>query len=105
MNSDLHVIVPANTMSPVVPLLHYVGRSIFSIAPERLAELKAACRGLRLSIIDEASFRCSYDAPAQTIKLSTGTVELCWAASHAYVTLYDNVLAGTVLTKPKIVDL
>lgn len=102
---NLTVVLPAQCPSPVRHLLPLVAQSMATIAPERVEELKTVCRGLRVEFVDSAGWQCSYRPADATITMSTGVVELCWAASHAYVTLYDRVLAGTVESKPRTVDL
>lgn len=94
MPSPPVVILPANSASPSQHLLLLVAYSMATIAPERVEDLKAVCDGLRLEFVDERRWRCSYCRESSTITMSTGVVELCWAASHAYITLYDRVLAN-----------
>jgi hypothetical protein len=103
--ADLTAVLPPTTDSPVRPLLPIVARSIFSVAPERVEQLREACRDLRIEIRDTHRFVCRYDAHTQAIELSTGMVEVCWATAHAYVTLYDRVLAGRRETTQRIVEL
>ena len=76
------VVLPAECTSPTQHLLPVVAYSMATIAPERVEDLKAVCDGLRFEFVDERRWRCSYRREDSTITMSTGVVELCWAASH-----------------------
>ena len=75
--ADLSVTLPPNVTSPVSHLLPLVARSILNIAPERVDQLKEACRGLHLEFLDDRIFRCFFRPDPRTIVLSTGAVEVC----------------------------
>jgi hypothetical protein len=73
-----------NTPSLVAPLLRQLPAALVSIAPERAGELEAVTEGLSLAIADDPKFVCHYAPKDKRITISTGAVEVLWAASHAY---------------------
>jgi hypothetical protein len=98
------VLVP-NTASLVAPLLRQLPSALVNIAPEREGELRAVSEGLSLAIVDDPMFVCHYTPRAKRITISSGAVEVLWAASHAYIVLHDRILAQTHLAEPLAVDL
>jgi hypothetical protein len=86
------VFVP-NTASFVAPLLRHLPAALVDIAPERADELRAVSEGLSLAIVDDPKFVCHYTPNAKLISISTGVIEVLWAASHAYLVLHERVLA------------
>ena len=93
------------TASMTAPLLRHVPAAFVNIAPERLDELKAAWPGMSLTIVDVPRFVCHYTPQTKVIMISTGVVEVLWAASHAYIILHDRVLAKKQAARPLVIDL
>lgn len=101
---DLRVVLPESS-SHIDHLLPLVANAVYAIAPERLDALKEACRDATLEFLDHGGFRCLYRPDGKAIVVSTGVVEICWAASHAYFVLYSQVVAGKKEDTPRQVDL
>ncbi len=97
------VFVP-NTASLVAPLLRHLPAALANIAPERADELRAVSEGLSLAIVDDPKFVCHYTPKAKVITISTGVIEVLWAASHAYIVLHARVLAQEPVVQPLVVD-
>jgi hypothetical protein len=99
------LILPASTTSPVGRLLPLVAHSLANIAPERIEALKPVLAGLSIEVIEDTAWVMHFLPSRSTIVLSTGAVEVCWAASFAYATFYDRVLVNRTPDMPRAVDL
>jgi Peptidase U49 len=97
--------LPGHCASPVDFLLPMVGQALANIAPERLDDLKREIEDVQIEILDEPVWRFCYVPETNGIVLTTTAVEVCWAASYAYLTLHDSILANRSPDMPREVDL
>ena len=99
------LVLPQQCSSPVGVLLPMVAQAPANIAPEQIAPLRREIADLRIEIPEDAKWIFRYEPAAHAMVLSTGAVEICWAATHGYVTFYDRILVNRTVDLQREVDL
>jgi len=93
--------------SPIRHLMtDHLPNSVFTIAPERLAEADATLNDFDLIYASERRWKfCAY--PQRTpreVWLSRGAVELIWSASLAHFLFYTRMIQGKKFDRPTEID-
>jgi hypothetical protein len=81
-----------------------VAQAPANIAPEQVEFLRTEIADVRIEIPPKSTWACHYNRASRIIVISTGAVEICWCAAHAYVSLYDRILVGRTLDLPRKVE-
>lgn len=77
--------------SPILKLETFIAGSTFRIAPEREVELGdwSDLTKFSIAIVDRKGFSIKVSVKKREASLPVAALEYLWAASHAYIVLYD----------------
>ena len=91
--------------SPIRHLMeNHVAGSVFTIAPERIAEFDVSLDNFDLIFTNERPWKFCVDPKTREIFLSRGAIELIWCASLAHFLFYTRLIQGKKFDQPVEID-
>lgn len=86
-------------------MMHNLGNSVFTIAPEREVEADRTLDNFDLIFTGQRRWEVYADPATREIFVSRGAVELIWCASLAHFLFYTRAVQGKRFDKPGEIDL
>lgn len=91
--------------SPIRHLMvDHVANSVFTIAPERKAELDADFDNFDIIYVNERRWKFCADPKRREVFVSRGAVELIWCASLAHFLFYTQMVQGRMVDRVTVID-
>lgn len=91
--------------SPIRYIMNYIPDALINIAPENLNRFETEYADFSLDFVDTKIWQLEVDTVFKKIYISRKVVEIFWAVSYGYMTFYQRIMSGKLITEPTTVDL
>lgn len=91
--------------SPIRFIMNYIPDALVNIAPENKNRFETEYPDFILEFVDTKNWQLEVDTRLNKIYISRKVVEIFWAVSYGYMTFYQRIMSGKLITEPTIVDL